>query len=184
MIRNCVDSVKWMVLAGTVASMLACIAKPTVTITPLGESPAPASDPTEQPTPRLADSAGPNLDGVSGPVDADAPKEFTATPSGLEYRILRKSTGRKPTAQDSVSVHYAGWLDNGTEFDSSYRRREATSFPLSGVIPGWTEGLQLIGEGGMIELKIPSRLGYGAEGQSSIPPNSTLHFRVELLRIQ
>lgn len=120
-----------------------------------------------------------------GPKDADAPAEFTKTPSGLEYRILRKSDGRKPTATDSVTVHYRGWLDNGTEFDSSYRRGESTSFPLTGVIRAWTEGLQLVGEGGMIELQVPSELGYGAEGSGgTIPPNATLHFLVELLKVR
>ncbi len=123
-----------------------------------------------------------------GPEDADAPKEFVKTDSGLKYRILRKSDGRKPTASqdksDTVSVHYKGWLDNGNEFDGSYKRGEPTEFALNGVIKGWTEGLQYVGEGGMIELEIPSYLGYGAEGKDSIPPNATLHFLVELLKVK
>ncbi len=120
-----------------------------------------------------------------GAVDGDAPEEFTATPSGLKYRIRRKSEGKKPAATDAVVAHYRGWLDDGKEFDSSYKRGEPTPFPLNGVIPGWTEGLQLIGEGGMIELEIPSELGYGAGGfPPDIPPGATLHFIVELVKVQ
>jgi FKBP-type peptidyl-prolyl cis-trans isomerase FkpA len=85
---------------------------------------------------------------------------------------------------DSVLCHYRGWLDNGTEFDSSYQRGEPTPFPLRGVIGGWTEGLQLVGEGGKIELEVPSSLGYQEAGYPpDIPPNATLHFVVELIRI-
>ncbi|MCA9121290.1 MAG: FKBP-type peptidyl-prolyl cis-trans isomerase [Planctomycetaceae bacterium] len=121
---------------------------------------------------------------TAGPVDADAPTEFTSTESGLKYRVLRKSEGTKPVASDTVLAHYVGWLDDGSEFDSSYSRGEPTSFPLSGVIPGWTEGLQLVGEGGMIELEIPSDLGYGEMGMpGAIPPRATLHFKVELIDI-
>ena len=119
-----------------------------------------------------------------GPDDKDAPKEFTSTNSGLKYRILRKSNGKKPTADDTVKVNYKGWLDNGKEFDSSYKRGEPISFGLKQVIPGWTEGMQLVGEGGKIELEIPSRLGYGKQGAGgAIPPDSTLHFIVELLKV-
>ena len=118
-------------------------------------------------------------------VDPDAPTEFTTTDSGLKYRILRKSDGAKPDLQDRVVVDYSGWLDNQTIFDSSYGRNEPASFLLSDVVPGWTEGLQLIGVGGMIELEIPPELGYGANGRPPIiPPNSTLHFKVELLEIR
>ncbi|TWU21152.1 putative FKBP-type peptidyl-prolyl cis-trans isomerase [Novipirellula galeiformis] len=114
-------------------------------------------------------------------VDPDAPTEFTETKSGLKYRILRKSAGPKPSPTDNVTVDYTGWLDNGTEFDSSYARRQPTSFRLDQVVPGWTEGLQLVGKGGMIELEIPYELGYGPEGRpGSIPPYATLHFKVEL----
>ncbi len=120
-----------------------------------------------------------------GSVDADAPEEFTTTASGLKYRIRRKSDGKKPTATSSVVAHYRGWTDDGKEFDSSYKRGEPTPFPLNGVIGGWTEGLQLIGEGGMIELEIPSKLGYGDRGfPPDIPPAATLHFIVELVKVQ
>ena len=121
-----------------------------------------------------------------GPSDIDpgAPSEFSQTDSGLKYRILRRSDGVKPRGSSEVTVDYTGWLDDGTIFDTSYGRSELTSFRLAGVIPGWTEGMQLIGEGGMIELEIPAELGYGERGQPPmIPPNSTLHFKVELLRV-
>ncbi|MBS0203824.1 MAG: FKBP-type peptidyl-prolyl cis-trans isomerase [Planctomycetes bacterium] len=119
-----------------------------------------------------------------GEVDADAPEEFTTTPSGLKYRIRRKSDGKKPTMASTVTVHYRGWLDDGKEFDASYPRGETTEFALAGVIKGWTEGLQLIGTGGMIELDIPPELGYGSTGTSGIPPNSRLHFIVELINVK
>lgn len=121
-----------------------------------------------------------------GKIDEDASKEFKTTESGLKYRILRKGKDEKPTAQDSVTVHYKGWLDDGeTIFDSSYQRGENISFPLGRVISGWTEGLQLVGKGGMIELEIPSELAYGERGTPGgpIPPNAKLHFLVELFEI-
>ncbi len=119
-----------------------------------------------------------------GPEDADASQEFITTASGLKYRILREGSGPKPSSADSVTAHYKGWLDDGTEFDSSYKRSEPSTFPLLQVVPGWTEGLQYVREGGMIELEIPGHLGYGAEGRpGKIPPNATLHFIVELMEI-
>ncbi len=127
----------------------------------------------------------PELQVGTGPVDSDAPAEFTKTESGLGYRVLRKSDGKKPKADNTVTVHYRGWLNNGKVFDSSYERGEPTTFPLRNVVAGWTEGMQLVGEGGMIELWVPSRLGYGERGSpGSIPPHSTLHFIVELVRVQ
>jgi len=120
-----------------------------------------------------------------GPIDKDAPEKFTATQSGLKYRILRKSNGDKPRSANTVTVHYKGWLDDGKEFDSSYKRGDPATFPLNRVIPGWTEGMQLVGKGGMIELEIPSKLGYGARGApGAVPPNARLHFLVELLDIK
>jgi len=119
-----------------------------------------------------------------GETDADAPEEFTETGTGLKYRILRKADGKTATASDTVTVHYKGWLDDGSEFDSSYKRGEPISFPLNRVIGGWTEGMQLVNAGGMIELTIPPDLGYGAQGAGSdIPPNATLHFIVELISV-
>ena len=126
-----------------------------------------------------------SLQSGTGVMDDDAPLEFTTTRSGLKYRVLRHSDGKKPLAHNTVTVNYRGWLDNGREFDSSYKRGEPISFSLGGVIAGWTEGMQLVGNGGMIELWIPSDLGYGAAGSPpSVPPNATLHFVVELLAVK
>jgi FKBP-type peptidyl-prolyl cis-trans isomerase FkpA len=120
-----------------------------------------------------------------GEMDPDAPTAFQMTSSGLRYRVLRKGSGRMPTASNSVTVNYRGWLDSGKEFDSSYDRGEPISFPLTGVIKGWTEGMQLVGESGMIELWVPAGLGYGREGSGgSVPPNATLHFIVELISVK
>ncbi|MDP7019586.1 MAG: FKBP-type peptidyl-prolyl cis-trans isomerase [Pirellulaceae bacterium] len=120
-----------------------------------------------------------------GPTDEDAPEEFTATESGLKYRIRRQSTERRPITSDIVTVHYRGWLDNGKEFDTSYATGFEKTFRLSEVVVGWQEGLQLIGIGGMIELEIPPHLGYGEAGDPGrIGPNETLHFQIELIEIQ
>ena len=103
------------------------------------------------------------------------------TESGLLYRIDRKGDDTlKPMATDVVNVDYEGTLRDGTVFDSSYKRGEPIEFSLSGVIPGWTEGLQLVGKGGQITLWIPAELAYGARGAGSIGPNEALMFKVEL----
>ncbi|MBM4077675.1 MAG: FKBP-type peptidyl-prolyl cis-trans isomerase, partial [Planctomycetes bacterium] len=96
--------------------------------------------------------------------------------------ILRKSDGKKPSAASTVTAHYRGWLDDGTVFDETYSRNKPIPFRLTAVIKGWTEGLQLIGEGGMIELEIPGNLGY-PEGRPGIPAGATLHFIVELVEV-
>src|SRR5436853_215596 len=96
----------------------------------------------------------PKLPAGAGALDKDAPKTFSSTPSGLKYRVLRKGTGAAPKATNTVEVHYHGRLDNGKVFDSSYYRGKTIEFPLDGVIAGWTEGMQLVGKGGMIELEI------------------------------
>jgi len=127
----------------------------------------------------------PKLPAGAGKIDKDAPKTFTKTPSGLKYRVLRQGTGDKPKAIDKVKVNYEGWLDNGKTFDSSYKRKEPIAFPLNRVIKGWTEGMQLVGEGGMIELEIPANLGYGERGSPpDIPGGAMLHFLVELIEVQ
>ncbi len=107
-------------------------------------------------------------------------------PSGLQYKVIKEGDGKKPTPQDSVTVNYRGTLLDGTEFDSSYRRNQPATFPLGGVIPGWTEALQLMKTGSKYQIFIPSKLAYGeAEvGGGAIPPNSTLIFEVELLSVK
>ena len=105
------------------------------------------------------------------------------TSSGLQYKELKAGTGRSPSASDRVEVHYRGTLVNGEEFDSSYKRNKSAAFPLNGVIKGWTEGLQLMKEGAEYEFYIPSELGYGSGGAGSIPPDSVLIFKVELIKV-
>jgi FKBP-type peptidyl-prolyl cis-trans isomerase FklB len=105
-------------------------------------------------------------------------------PSGLQYKILKEGTGPKPTASDSVVCDYRGTLINGTEFDSSYKRGQPATFPVTGVIKGWTEALQLMPVGSKWQLFIPSDLAYGEPGRPGIEPNSTLIFEVELHSIE
>jgi FKBP-type peptidyl-prolyl cis-trans isomerase FklB len=108
-----------------------------------------------------------------------------ALPSGLQYKILTPGTGPKPTANDSVVCNYSGKLINGTEFDSSYKRGQPATFPVSGVIKGWTEALQLMPVGSKWQLFIPSDLAYGDRGAGAdIGPGATLIFEVELLSIE
>jgi FKBP-type peptidyl-prolyl cis-trans isomerase len=111
--------------------------------------------------------------------------EWTTTASGLKYQVLKRGTGTvSPKATDTVKVHYEGKLLDGTVFDSSIARGQPVSFPLNGVIPGWTEGLQLMKVGDKFKFEIPPNLAYGANSPSpAIPPNSTLVFEVELLGI-
>jgi FKBP-type peptidyl-prolyl cis-trans isomerase len=116
---------------------------------------------------------------------ANKTKEGVVTlPSGLQYKVITQGTGKTPSATDTVETNYKGTLINGTEFDSSYKRGQTASFPVNGVIKGWTEALQLMKEGGKWELYIPSALAYGEQGAAPvIPPNSALIFEVELLQI-
>ena len=106
------------------------------------------------------------------------------TPSGLQYEVIVEGSGEKPGPEDTVQVHYEGTLINGTVFDSSYSRGVPAEFPLYGVIQGWTEGLQLMNVGSTYKFFIPSNLAYGQYGAgTSVPPNATLIFTVELLSI-
>ena len=106
------------------------------------------------------------------------------TASGLQYKVMNMGDGAKPAATDTVKVHYRGTLLDGTEFDSSYARNEPISFALDRVIPGWTEGVQLMPIGSKFMFYIAPELGYGEGGGGPIPPNSTLVFEVELLDIE
>ena len=109
----------------------------------------------------------------------------TTLPSGLQYEVIRAGTGKKPSAADRVEVHYRGTLIDGTEFDSSYKRKQTASFQVGGVIPGWTEALKLMPVGSKWKLFIPSGLGYGARGSPpKIGPNAALIFEVELISIK
>jgi FKBP-type peptidyl-prolyl cis-trans isomerase FklB len=106
------------------------------------------------------------------------------TPSGLQYQVLKEGNGKKPTAKDSVKCHYEGFLIDGTVFDSSVQRGEPAVFGLQQVIAGWTEGLQLMSEGGKYRFFIPYRLAYGEGGAGAmIPPFATLIFDVELIEV-
>lgn len=118
-------------------------------------------------------------------LEENAKKEgVVTTKSGLQYEILIEGTGKQPKATDTVRCHYEGSLINGSVFDSSYKRGEPAEFGLSQVIPGWTEGVQLMKEGAKYRFYIPYLLGYGENGAgSSIPPYSTLIFDVELIKV-
>ena len=137
--------------------------------------------PTEPAADKPAGKAAPG-----GQADSGQKNEMKTTPSGLKYQVLKQGTGTvSPKATDTVNVHYHGTLLDGTVFDSSVERGQPISFPLNGVIPGWTEGLQLMKVGDKFKFEIPPDLAYGANSPSpKIPANSTLVFEVELLGIQ
>ena len=120
-------------------------------------------------------------------MEANAKKDGVhTTASGLQYKVLQEGTGKMPKATDTVLVHYRGTLLNGKEFDSSYARKEPIEFPLNGVIPGWTEGVQLMKEGAKYQFVIPPKLAYGRRGTPGGPigPDETLIFEVELLKVR
>jgi FKBP-type peptidyl-prolyl cis-trans isomerase len=174
-----VNDLKYVLKAGLLGLFLVagCVPAPSSN-SGIGRVPVPTAPAAEHAETVLDVSTEP------GPDDPDAQTEFTETATGLKYKILRKGDGLKPTAADTVFCHYRGTLDDGSEFDSSYGKN-AIDFPLTGVIAGWTQGLQFIGVGGKIELEIPYQLGYGEAGSPPrIPPKSTLHFIVELIAIQ
>jgi peptidylprolyl isomerase len=125
---------------------------------------------------------------IEGPKVPDFPTideaKLTKTASGLKYQMLTEGTGAQPTTSSRVTVHYSGWLTDGTMFDSSYARGQSIDFGVTQVIKGWTEGLQLMKEGGKAILVIPPDIAYGPRGKGQIPPNSTLIFQVELLKVK
>ncbi len=129
--------------------------------------------------------AGVNTTAGEAFLAANAKKEgVTTTASGLQYRVIKPGTGRTPKPKDTVKVHYEGTLIDGTVFDSSIKRGEPATFPVNGVIAGWTEALLLMKEGAKYQLVIPPNLAYGVAGQGPIGPNSVLIFDVELIGIE
>src|SRR6476660_4799930 len=135
-------------------------------------------------TPLMAEN---DLENGEAFLKENATKEgVKTTASGLQYKVLKEGEGKSPKATDVVVVHYKGTLLNGTEFDSSYKRNEPAEFPLNRVIPGWTEGVQLMKEGAKYQFTIPSKLAYGVRGTPGgpIPANATLIFEVELVKIK
>lgn len=117
-------------------------------------------------------------------LEANRKKEgVKVLPSGMQYKILKEGTGKSPSAEDTVKIHYLGTLIDGTEFDSSYKSGKPAEYPVKKFIRGWTEALQLMKEGGKWQLFIPPDLAYGERGNRGIPGNSTLIFEVELLEI-
>ena len=126
------------------------------------------------------------ISAVSAMSVASAQSAPVTTPSGLVYQSLKEGSGTSPTASDTVKVHYRGTFpDSGKEFDSSYKRGEPIEFPLSGVIPCWTEGVQKMKPGGKAKLVCPPNIAYGARGAGGvIPPNATLNFEVELISVK
>ncbi len=133
--------------------------------------------PGSQETPEVP--TAPGIDGGNDtPDDPDAPEEFTETATGLKHRILRKGSDRKPAKTDTVVCHYKGWLDDGTVFDSSYKRGEPTEFMLN-------LEARVTQTGGKVELEIPYQLGYKERGMPpDIPPKARLHFTVELIKVK
>ena len=124
-------------------------------------------------------------DGQKFLADNKTKEGVKTTARGLQYKVLKEGSGATPKTTDTVTVNYRGTLIDGTEFDSSYKRGEPITFPVTGVIPGWTEALQLMKVGSKYQLVIPANLGYGERGAGqTIGPNSTLIFEVELVGIQ
>jgi len=141
---------------------------------------------SQGPKPGADANAGANPPAAAAPAGANPSTNLITTASGLKYEVLKQGAGAvSPKATDTVKVHYEGKLLDGTVFDSSIARGQPISFPLNQVIPGWTEGLQLMKVGDKFRFVIPANLAYGANSPSSaIPPNSTLVFEVELLGIE
>lgn len=134
---------------------------------------------------RRQEQAEKNLEEGKKFLEENKKKEGVKTlPSGLQYRVIKEGTGNTPKSTDKVTTHYSGKLLNGTEFDSSYKRNEPATFSVTGIIQGWQEALQLMKEGGKMELFIPPELAYGQSGRPGIPPNAVLIFTMELISIE
>lgn len=133
---------------------------------------------------QIADAEQAQVDAAAFLAENAKAEGVTVTESGLQYSVITAAEGPKPAAEDTVSVHYVGTLVDGTEFDSSVKRGQPAKFPLNRVIPGWTEGVQLMSVGEKYKFVIPSELAYGEQGAGAIPPGSTLIFEVELLDIE
>jgi len=134
---------------------------------------------------RLAQAEKATAEGEKFLAENKAKEGVKTTESGLQYEVLTEGKGAKPTAQDRVTVHYKGTLINGETFDSSYDRGQPVTFPLANVIPGWTEGVQLMSPGAKYRFVIPSALAYGERGAGvKIGPNETLIFEVELISME
>ncbi len=160
------------------ATSLSLAALAALSLTACNKTPAPADEPA---------AAKPAGDQAAAPAAPATPSdEVKTTASGLKYQVLKSGTGTvHPKATDTVTVHYHGTLLDGKVFDSSVNRGTPASFPLNQVIPGWTEGVQLMKQGDKFKFTIPANLAYGANSPSpDIPPNSTLVFEVELLGIK
>ncbi|MGE3310417.1 MAG: FKBP-type peptidyl-prolyl cis-trans isomerase [Limisphaerales bacterium] len=134
---------------------------------------------------KLAEDGAKNKEAGDKFLEANKSKDgVKTTPSGLQYKVISMTEGAKPTAADKVTVHYTGTLIDGKKFDSSLDRGQPATFPLNGVIKGWTEGLQLMPTGSKYQLFIPPDLAYGLNAPASIGPNQVLVFDVELLSIE
>jgi FKBP-type peptidyl-prolyl cis-trans isomerase FklB len=134
---------------------------------------------------KMMEMAEKNLEAGMAFLMENAKKEGVVTlPSGLQYKVIKKGSGKTPAFSDEVTVHYRGTLIDGTLFDSSHRRNKPSTFPVSGVIAGWTEVLQLMKEGSKWQLIIPPDLAYSDKRTGIIEPNSTLIFEVELISIK
>ena len=116
---------------------------------------------------------------------SDSSASYKSTESGLQYRVIEEGDGDKPDAASVVTVHYTGCFESGEEFDSSHKRNVPATFPLGGVIPGWTEGVQLMPLGSTFQFIIPHDLAYGEAGfGDAIPPSETLYFEIELISFE
>jgi len=139
----------------------------------------------EKQSKKMAEAAAPNKQAGAQFLEQNKKQPgVIQTQSGLQYKVIKEGKGKMPKATDKVTVNYEGKMIDGKIFDSSFERKEPATFGVTGVIPGWTEALQLMKEGGSYELYIPSDLAYGDQGNQSIPGGSTLIFKVDLIKVE